>query len=118
MSLIPVDYETIVLDDADVKALSASKYSPAAGDYAGRTAAEVWVQVQDGAVLWTLHGSDPSVADDLGMKANAGTTIVLSGFPAISRFKAVRTDASAVKLKVTYFFSARPEDPVVPQRLW
>lgn len=118
MSLVPVDYEAITLADTTVKTLTATKYAPTTGDYAGRTAVEAWIAVQDGGVIWTMHGVDPDAGNDVGLKSDAGYLLKLTGLPSISGFRAVKPGATTAKLKVIYFFAPLPTVEAIPERLW
>lgn len=95
--------ETIAIDGT-VKSLTADKYKPATGPYAGREAFEAFISIETKAVRFTLDGTPP-VIGGAGHPLAAGDTLTLKGFTNLKRAKFTEGAAGqAATIQATYFF--------------
>jgi hypothetical protein len=72
-----------------------------------RRAKEVLITVEVDDIKWTIDGTTPTTTagGGTGHHAVAGDNLTLTGYEAISKFRAVNeTGANGAILRVTYFF--------------
>lgn len=96
-------YEKLTISNS-VKQFTADKYSDVAVGLNTRTdAEEAYVTVEaTNSFRWTVDGTAP-VASTTGHLAAGSSSFTVTGFDAISNFKAIREGGSDAVIHVTYF---------------
>lgn len=96
-------YEKLTISNA-VKQFTAAEYSDVAlGTNSKVDAAEAFITVEaTNAFRWTVDGTAP-VAATTGHLAAGSSSFTLTGYDAISKFKAIRESGSDAVIHVTFF---------------
>jgi hypothetical protein len=98
---IPGDYEDLAVGVTAV-GMTAAKIMPLTGPYARLEARATLISSENGDIRFRMDGGLPTAGS--GHYLTSGDALVLTGTQAIQQFRAIRSGATDVVLRVTYFY--------------